>query len=53
VLTVAGVERLHRIEGLLTRHLPTFLRSHPHAAARRQAGLTACGLTDSEPSPRS
>jgi len=52
VLTVAGVERLRRIEGLLTRHLPTFLRSHPPAAARRQAGLTARGLTGGEPSPR-
>ena len=52
VLTVAGVERLRRIEGLLTRHLPTFLRSHPHPAARRQAGLTARGLTGGEPSPR-
>ena len=52
VLTAAGVERLRRIEGLLTRHLPTFLRSHPRAAARRQAGLTARGLTGGEPSPR-
>jgi predicted Zn-dependent protease len=52
VLTPAGVERIRRNEGLLSGYIPTFLRSHPHAAARRQAGLTAHGLTDGEPSPR-
>ena len=52
VLTPAGVERIRRNEGLLSGYIPTFLRSHPHAAARRQAGLTARGLTDGEPSPR-
>ncbi len=52
VLTPAGVERIRRNEGLLSGYIPTFLRSHPHPAARRQASLTARGLTDGEPSPR-
>ncbi len=41
VLTLAGVERLRRREGALSRYVPTVLRSHPHPSARRCAGLAA------------
>lgn len=41
VLTAAGVERVRRDEGALSRYVPTVLRSHPHPAARRRAGLAA------------
>jgi hypothetical protein len=41
VLTPAGVERIRRNEGRLSRYVPTVLRSHPHPAARRRAGLAA------------
>lgn len=39
VLSAAGVERIRRNEGALSRYLPTVIRSHPHPAARRRAGL--------------
>lgn len=39
VLSAAGVERIRRNEGALSRYLPTLIRSHPHPAARRRAGL--------------
>ena len=38
VLTAAGVQRVRRNEGRLSRYVPTLLRSHPHPAARRRAG---------------
>ena len=41
VLTVAGVERIRRNEGALSRYVPTLLRSHPDPAARRRAGLAS------------
>ena len=41
VLTAAGVERVRRNEGALSRYVPTLLRSHPHPAARRRAGLAS------------
>jgi Zn-dependent protease with chaperone function len=41
VLTPAGVERLCRYEGALSRYVPTLLRSHPRPKARRAAGLVA------------
>lgn len=39
VLSAAGVARVRRNEGALSRYLPTVIRSHPHPAARRRAGL--------------
>lgn len=50
VLTPAGVERIRRNEGRLSRYVPTVLRSHPHPAARRRAGLAAT-VTRSESQP--
>jgi hypothetical protein len=41
VLTPAGVERLRRREGALSRYVPTLLRSHPHPSSRRRTGLDA------------
>jgi len=46
VLSVAGVERMRRDEGVLVRYAPTVLRTHPHPAARRAAGLAACSIGD-------
>lgn len=40
VLTPGGVDRIRRDEGALSRWVPTLLRSHPHPAARRRAGLS-------------
>jgi Zn-dependent protease with chaperone function len=39
VLTPAGVERIQRNEGRLSRYVPTVLRTHPHPATRRRARL--------------
>lgn len=39
VLSAAGVARVRRNEGALSRYFPTVIRSHPHPAARRRAGL--------------
>ena len=50
VLTPAGVERIHRNEGRLSRYVPTVLRTHPHPAARRRAGL-ATTSAGSHPAP--
>lgn len=41
VLTVAGVQRIRRNEGALSRYVPALLRSHPDPAARRRAGLAS------------
>jgi Zn-dependent protease with chaperone function len=50
VLTPAGVERIQRNEGRLSRYVPTVLRTHPHPAARRRAGL-ATTPAGSHPAP--
>ena len=39
VLSETGVKRIRRDEGLGWRWCPTVARTHPHPAARRQAGL--------------
>lgn len=52
VLSVAGVERVRRNEGALSRYLPTVIRSHPHPAARRRAGLAHRPLTKRPSPPR-
>lgn len=41
VLTVAGVQRIRRNEGALSRYVPTLLRSHRDPAAGRRAGLAS------------
>jgi len=46
VLSAAGVERMRCDEGVLVRYAPTVLRTHPHPAAGRAAGLAACSIGD-------
>lgn len=46
VLSAAGVARVRRNEGALSRYLPTVIRSHPHPAARRRAGLAQRPVTN-------